>query len=140
MLETRAIVVEQSNGRTFVRASHTGGCSRCQGGECGSAKLSRLFCSKPRQFEVTNSVGAHLGEEVLVTIPDGALLRSITLIYLLPLGMIIAGVLAGSWMLAETGAIGGGLVGLVTGFLIARRIAAGTASQLPCISGRWTTE
>lgn len=140
MLETRAIVIEQSNGRTFVRASQSGGCSRCQGGECGSAKLSSLFCRKPRQFEVINSIGARLGEEVLVSIADGALLRSIALVYLLPLGLIIAGALAGNWMHQEAGAIAGALAGLAAGFLLARHMAASAAHQLPCISGRWRAE
>ncbi|MDD3884902.1 MAG: SoxR reducing system RseC family protein [Gallionella sp.] len=140
MLETRAIVVEQSGGRTFVRASHTGGCSRCQGGECGSAKLSRLFCSKPRQFEVTNAIDARPGEEVLVSIADGALLRSIALVYLLPLGVIIAGALIGSAIWGEAGAILGALIGLVAGFLLARRMAAGSVSRLPSISCRWLPE
>lgn len=140
MLETRAIVVEQSNGRTFVRASQSGGCSRCQGGECGSARLSRLFCSKPRQFEVINAIGARPGEEVVVSIPDGALLRSIALVYLLPLGLIIASALAGNWIEEETGAIAGALAGMVAGFVLARRMAAKAAHQLPCISGRRLNE
>lgn len=136
MLETRAIVVEQSNGRTFVRASHTGGCSRCQGGECGSAKLSRMFCSKPRQFEVSNPIGAKPGDEVLVSIADGALLRTIALVYLLPLCLIVLGALAGSRIYDEAGAIAGALAGLVLGFLLARLMAPSAAQRLPSIAER----
>jgi len=125
MLETRAIVVQVDGKHAFVQANQGNGCGQCSGKGCGSGKLSQLFCSKPRQFQVDNSVNARVGDEVIVSVAEGAVLRGIGLIYLLPLLLLLTGATLGS-LLAEQAeqrdiyAAIGALSGLAAGFMFAK--------------------
>ncbi|HEX5337249.1 MAG TPA: SoxR reducing system RseC family protein, partial [Gallionella sp.] len=91
MLETRAIVVQVDGPFALVRANQGNGCGQCNGKGCGTGKLSQMFCSKPRQFQVDNPIDAKVGDEVIVSVADGAVLRGIGLVYLLPLLLLVAG-------------------------------------------------
>jgi hypothetical protein len=81
MLETRAVVVQTDKLSAQVVASQGNGCSACDGKGCGSGKLTQLFCSRPRQFKVDNQIKAGVGDEVIVSVPEGAVLRGIGLVY-----------------------------------------------------------
>lgn len=121
MLETRAIVVQVDGKRAFVQASQGNGCGQCGGKGCGTGKLSQLFCSKPRQFEVENPVNAGVGDKVIVSVAEGAVLRGIGLVYLLPLLLLLIGATLGSLLAAQAGqrdfyAAIGALSGLAAGF------------------------
>lgn len=135
MLETRAIVVHRDAQTTQVRANAASGCSACNGKGCGSGKLTQLFCSKPRQFVVDNRIDAGVGDEVIVSVPDGSVLRGISLVYLLPLLLMFSGAAAGS--LAGSGdglAAAGAVVGLLAGFALAKQLSARNLSRQPYIA------
>ena len=138
MLETRAIVVQKDSQFTLVEASGAGGCSVCEGKGCGSSKVGQLFCSKPRQFKVENHVNAEVGDEVIVSIVEGTVLRGISLFYLLPLALMFAGaVLGGGWIAGEQRdgyATLGALSGLLIGFLLAKRIFSNKSNHQPFIA------
>ncbi len=140
MLETRAVVIQTDNRYAQVVASGGNGCSACDGRGCGSGKLTQLFCSTPRQFKVDNRIHADVGEEVVIAVPDGAVLRGISLVYLLPLVMLFAGAtLAGGWTAdpaqRDAYAATGALTGLVVGFLLTRWFS-GRVRQQPFIARR----
>ncbi len=133
MLETRAVVVHADKIFTLVQANQVNGCSACEGKGCGSGKLTQLFCSKPRQFKVENHINANVGDEVIVAVPDGAVLHGIGLVYLLPLTLMFVGVL-----LVDTCCKGGqqdaymalgALLGLVAGFAFARWLSTRQAGR-----------
>ena len=65
MLETRATVVKLDGGNALVESDHVSSCEQCNGKGCASSKLGQLFCSRPRQFQVENSIGAKVGDDVL---------------------------------------------------------------------------
>ncbi len=136
MLETRAIVVRKEAGLTLVEASGASGCSVCEGKGCGSSKLTQLFCNKPRQFQVDNRIDAGIGDEVIVSVVEGTVLRGISLVYLLPLVLMFAGAsLAGGWVADRDGyAAAGALAGLVLGFVIAKWVSMRAARQQPYIA------
>lgn len=146
MLETRAIVVRIDGQYALVQANQGNGCEQCNGKGCGSGKLSQLFCSKPRQFRVDNSIDASVGDEVIVSVSDGAVLRGIGLVYLLPLALLVVGVVLGSVFAAQVeqrdryAAVGAG-IGLIGGFVLARWIASRQNHQqnLPFIARQYGT-
>ncbi len=142
MLETRAVVLEVDKLIAQVQANQGNGCSACNGKGCGSGKLTQLFCSKPRQFQVANRIGAQIGDEVIVSVPDGAVLRGVGIVYLLPLILMFAGAsLLGS--VAVQGAqrdgyaAAGALSGLVLGFLAARWLSLRQSRQQPFIARQY---
>ncbi|MDP1594494.1 MAG: SoxR reducing system RseC family protein [Gallionella sp.] len=134
MLETRAVVVQTDKRYTLVEASQGNGCGQCNGKGCGTGKLSQLFCSKPRQFKVDNQINAKIGDEVIVSVAEGAVLRGIGLVYLLPLVLLFAGAAwGGSWAMQEEQRDGyaaiGALFGLVVGFVFAKWFSARQSSR-----------
>lgn len=144
MLETRATVVQVGDGQAYVRASQ-GGCGQCQGKGCGTAKLAGLFCSSPRQFLADNPISAVVGDEVIVAVEEGTIMRGVALVYLVPLALLIAGALLGVSMAGQDGqqdihAAAGALAGLVGGFLLVRRLSGPGASGRPRIARRYDGE
>ncbi len=127
MLDTRAIVVRLEGDEAVVEAVHGGGCGACSGANgCSSGSMSKMLCVKPRQFRVRNEIGARVGEEVEVSVAEGALLRSALTLYALPIALLFAGAIAGSaWAGAgahDAGAAAGAAAGLLAGFALARII------------------
>lgn len=127
MLEMRAIIIQVEGDEASVQPLSTGGCGHCDSeGGCGSGKLTKLFCSnKPRLFKVSNVARAKAGDEVQVSIPDGALLRGAIKMYVLPLILLLAGGIAGVSLAGETAvrdvyAVAGAVIGLLLGFILAR--------------------
>lgn len=127
MLEMRAIVMQIDGDEALVQPLSTGGCGHCDSeGGCGSGTLTKLFCSnKPRHFKVSNKARAKVGDEVQVSIPDGALLRGAMKMYILPLILLLIGGIAGVGMAGETAsrdayAAAGAVIGLLLGFILAR--------------------
>lgn len=129
MLETRAIVVHVQGKEALVATKGGAGCGNCDSENgCGSSKLTQLFCSKPRQFKVHNEADAVVGDEVQIMLPDGVLLRSSMLMYVVPLSLLLSGGMLGAhW--ANGGAsrdgyaVLGSLLGLVGGFVLAKWLA-----------------
>lgn len=142
MLETRAVVVQVDGQHTFVQASQGGGCGQCGGKGCGTAKLSQMFCSQPRRFQVDNPINARVGDQVVVAVADGTVLRGIGLLYLLPLALLAAGAVLGSVAAPrpeqqDAYAAAGAFIGLVCGFGLSKWFAARQKRQRPYIARQW---
>jgi sigma-E factor negative regulatory protein RseC len=126
MLEMRAIVIRVEGDDALVQPLSTGGCGHCNSeGGCGSSSLSKLFCSKPRHFKVSNEARAKVGDEIQVSIPDGVLLRGAMKMYVLPLILLLVGGIAGGGMAGEPAvrdmyAATGAVIGLFLGFILAK--------------------
>lgn len=145
MLETRAVVVRVEGQQTFVQANQGGGCGQCSGKGCGSEKLSQMFCSTPRQFQVDNPIGARVGDQVVVSVADGTVLRGIGLIYLLPLALLAVGAAFGNVIAPQPEqrdgyAAAGAFLGLVLGFVLSKWLSARQRRERPYIARQWRGE
>lgn len=126
MLETRAIIVRLDGAEAVVEAMQGGGCGHCDSKNgCGGGKLSALFCTQPRRFRVHNGIDARVGDEVQVSVADGALLRSALIMYMLPLALLLLGATLGASLAdgvsrRDAYAVIGALFGLAAGFALAR--------------------
>lgn len=141
MLESRAVIVEcTEEGHAVVEPVQGDSCALCGSGKgCGSSKLSQLFCVRPRRFRVRNTIKAHIGEEVLVSVEDGILVRSAAILYGLPMLFLFCGALLGSYWInsaadADAGAAVGAGIGLLAGFLAARYVASAFCIDEPVIA------
>ena len=145
MLETRAIVVSADGQRAVVEADQGNGCGQCSGKGCGAGKLSQLFCNSPRQFQVDNPIEAGIGDEVIVSVAQGAVMRGIIMLYGFPLVLLVVfasfgSVLGGGGSHSDAYAALGALFGLVAGFVLARLVAVRQGGRLarPFIARRWS--
>ncbi|NOU01087.1 MAG: SoxR reducing system RseC family protein [Gallionella sp.] len=129
MLETRARIIKIEGEKALIQAESGLGCEQCKGKGCGSSKLGQLFCSTPRQFKVENTIHAKLGDDVIVAVDEGVVLRGIGLVYVLPLLLMLVGALLGSVWANDAEqqdgyAVIGAILGLLAGFVLAKRISA----------------
>lgn len=138
------MVMQLDGPYALVQASQGGSCGQCHGKGCGTGKLSRLFCSKPRWFKVDNPVKAGIGDEVIVSVAEGAVLRGIGLVYLLPLLLLLLGAMLGNLLAGQPEqrdiyAAAGALSGLMAGFGIARWASSSRRQNLPFITRQCAT-
>jgi len=147
MLETRAIVVDVRGKHALVQSAQGSGCEQCNGKGCGASKLSRIFCSKPRQYRVENPVEAKIDDEVVISVAEGAILHGAGTVYLLPLFLLLIGAIMGNqWDLrvgqGDTYAALGALSGLIAGFFLARMISRNKVGKefQPCITRIWNDD
>ena len=123
MTESEAVVTRLDGDYAWVDVA--GACNSCgASGGCG------LSDGKGKaQQRLRNDIGAQVGEQVVLSVPDGAVLRAALYCYLLPLGMVFAFAAGGLAIANEPGAVLGALAGLVFGWLAMR--AAGRREPLP---------
>jgi sigma-E factor negative regulatory protein RseC len=139
-IEERGVVVEERGGTALVRASES---SHCSG--CAAAGSCRGGAGKERVVEALNGIGAREGDEVLMAVPSGALLKASFQVYMVPvLGILagagaaqaVAGALAGPEAAAMAAGAGGltGAVLAVAGTRLFRRRHPESAGLRPRIT------
>lgn len=114
----------------IVRVQESG-CGRChETGGCGGTNIATLSCHAPRSFRVLNPGNLAIGDSASIVIDEGAVRRSATLAYGLPLVLLFIGALGGSAVAGETGAIVGSVSGLFFSWLAMRfALLRGMADQ-----------
>lgn len=140
--EAARVAAVDSNGHLWVETQRKAACDSCavQNG-CGSGILSKMFNTRPARIRVQNTLGAAVGDEVMVGIDDGQLVRASLAAYLMPLVWMIVGAVAGSmfagalqWEQVDALSTLGGVLGLAAGFWWLRRYAR-RALQEPQLVG-----
>lgn len=133
MIEEQAIVISSEAGIAeveIVRRSTCGACSARSG--CGVSLLDRVLGRRPQRLLLVDKLSVRPGDEVMVGIPEAALLKAAVAAYMVPLVGLLAGAIAGDLM--GGGATGQGLplltgglgfaAGLLGTRLYSRRLAA----------------
>ena len=92
-------------------------CDAC--GESGGCGLSDGRGKRLQRLR--NDVGARVGDTVILSVPDGMVLRAVLYCYVLPLVLVIALATGGMAFAQETGAIFGAAIGLLAGWIFLRR-------------------
>lgn len=124
MTESEAVVTRLDGDHAWVDLQ-AAGCSSCgESGGCGlgggkGKSLQRLY----------NGVGARVGDRVVLSVPNGAVLRAAFYCYLLPLALVLGLAAGGTAVADETGAFWGTLGGLALGWFVMR--VAGRREPVP---------
>lgn len=117
-----------------------GGCGRChEEGGCGGQQLTQMFCSGARSYRVSNSIGAQVGDKVIIAIAPGSVRDTANLAYGIPLIGAIAGAILGTILAGDGGAIVGCLLGLSVAYsfvAIRSRRQGGKLAERPYIVSR----
>lgn len=92
MIQVRGTVLQVEDGLVWLRLEdRPGGCGRCdEPGGCRSALLGDVFKGSGDVIRLEDSVGARVGDEVTVSVADGAPLQAALLGYGLPLVSMLA--------------------------------------------------
>jgi len=112
MIEIPAKVTRVEGEVAWVSTNAPTSCGACGGKGCGSSVFARLLHRDEPEYQVGNRVAARVGEDVVVGIPDGALLKATLTGYLVPLALVVLGAMvAARW--GDVGAAAGAGVGLL---------------------------
>jgi sigma-E factor negative regulatory protein RseC len=112
MIETPARITRLEGGSAWVTSAAPSSCGACGGKGCGSSLFARVLHPDEPEYRVDNPIGAQVGDDVVVGLPDGALLNAAIAGYLVPLLLLLVGAVVGQQFFGELGAVGGGLCGL----------------------------
>ena len=108
-----------------IRTSARDACSAQKG--CGHGLVNKASPGKTFRLEI--SLGNHsvnIGDEVVVGIPEDSLIKASFICYVLPLMLLMSGAVIGKLWLGEMASALFGLVGLVVGFFLVRKLGNST--------------
>jgi sigma-E factor negative regulatory protein RseC len=131
MLEETAWIVEVRDGVLIAETQSRSSCSHCgSSSSCSTSVVAKLFGVRRNRLALENSLGACVGDQVVIGIPDRLLVRASLMAYMLPLGIMLAVTALGdqvgmNQLLLSLLA----LVGLATGFVTVRWVSRGRSSQ-----------
>lgn len=124
MIEERAKVAEAGDGYAWIEIQRQSACGNCHASSgCGTATLAKLWSGRQLRTRAISELILRPGDEVIVGLAAGVLLRGALLAYLLPLALMLAGALLGEAAFAGAGeepVILLGALGLGLGFLAVR--------------------
>ena len=133
-------IVRALDGSDALVEVEQGGCGRChEEGGCSGQQLTQMFCSGPKSYHAENTIGAGVGDRVVVATAPGSVRRTANLAYGVPLLSAIGGAFAGMQFGGDAGAVIGALAGLIAAFAYIRlRVSqtTGTTENRPYIVSR----
>lgn len=130
MLQETAIVVAVQGDTLWVETESRSACSHCSSGECTSSVLGKLFGARRNRLQLDNCLDARPGDQVVIGIPDGLLVRASLWGYLVPLLAMMCAALAGkSWGFSDGGQSILALLGLVSGLFGVRWVQNGMTAR-----------
>ncbi len=133
MIEEVAVVSAIGPEGVRVTAARTSACAQCASkSNCSQGVLSQWGQGKTVEIEVHNpdALQVQPGQQVVIGLEEGSLVRASLLLYLLPLVMLIVGALLGSASgMVEWQQILVSILLMLAGFALARRLSAGQGAE-----------
>lgn len=147
MIEESARVKKLEGEYAWVEAQRQTTCGQCAANKgCGTALLGKVLGRRRTMLRARSLQGVSVGDDVVVGIREGALVRGSLAIYAVPMAGLLAGAGFGRYLgermlsgNAELVSIAGGLTGLIAGLMWVRyftRRIAGDADYQPVILRR----
>lgn len=109
-----------SSSKNSSKNSGDGSGDGSSSGGCGADNIGRMFLgSAPHRFRVIDPIGCHVGDEAIIDIADGSVVRSASLVYLLPLLLVFTGAILASQLANPAMADLASILGAATGLALA---------------------
>ncbi|PSF10661.1 sigma E positive regulator RseC/MucC [Marinobacter fuscus] len=124
MITETGRVVAEAGSSVWVQTIRTSACQSCAARSgCGQRVLAAASGGKANQVLIENTIGARVGDDVIIGLDEQALLRASVAVYGGPLVLMVAGSILMHRVFGpqDIAAIGGALAGLGAGFLLVRR-------------------
>jgi sigma-E factor negative regulatory protein RseC len=95
LIEESAVILARDGDFADVQALRRGACGSCGAkAACGTSLLDRFLGRRALRLRVVNVIDAGVGEQVVIGVPEAALLRAAVAAYLVPVtGMILGAIL-----------------------------------------------
>lgn len=125
MIQEHGQVIAVVEGDIWVQTIRQSACQSCSARQgCGQRVLAGATSGRANQVRVVNTLGAVVGDTVVVEMDEAMLLRASALVYGVPLLFtVVAAVVAQTWVAAADGvAIAAAGVGMASGFWLSRRL------------------
>lgn len=98
MIEETAIVAKIEHNQVWVEGASKQGCGGCmQKNSCSTSVIDKFI--KKRSIEVDCELDLKAGDEVVIAIDEGMLIKASLLLYLLPLFCMVFGGVIAEWLL-----------------------------------------
>jgi sigma-E factor negative regulatory protein RseC len=123
MIEQKATVISRDGELVWVEAERQSTCGQCQARKgCGTGMLAKHVGQRFSRLAVNTDLDLRVGQQVMVSIPEQALLSGALLMYLLPLlALFSAAAITRMIGAGELAQIVAGLLGLCAGFFWVKR-------------------
>lgn len=123
MIQARARVLRVDGDQAWVKMTDSaGGCGRCdEPGGCRSVQITQAFGAGRREFRLPMRVPVAVGDEVVISIPDGAPLKVALASYGLATLLLLLGAALGTQLGGATHGDALALAGAALGLLLAWR-------------------
>ena len=96
MITENATVVLIENNQTWIETQRKSACGQCSANKgCGTSVLSKVLGNKLSKMKAINKIDAKVGDQVVVGLNEGSLLKGAFIIYMLPLLFLFLFSLAG---------------------------------------------
>ncbi len=120
MVEEAAEVIKVEGDVAWVQAIQKTACGSCQAQKgCGHSLLAKVGQKKIELPVATNDVHAEVGDQVVIGVPEQAILRSSLLMYGLPLAtMMLVALLASLLEIPEGPSVIASFIALIFGFVL----------------------
>lgn len=133
MIEEVAVVSAVGSDGIRVTAARTSACAQCASkSNCSQGVLSQWGQGKTVEIDVANPAALSVlpGQQVVIGLEEGSLVRASLLLYLLPLVLLIVGALLGSALeMVEWQQVLLAVLMMLAGFALARRLSTGRGAE-----------
>ena len=136
MIEETGLVAELDGEHAWVETARRSSCGGCSAEGCGTGALAQVLGSKRQRVRVNNTIGAKVGDTVILGLREDALLRGSLAVYIVPLLSMMAAALLGEALAPQWGggetdawAVASGLLGFGGGLLWLRGFSRRASSQ-----------
>jgi sigma-E factor negative regulatory protein RseC len=125
MASEQGVVVRVDASGTWVKTLRSDACESCS----SKSTCHTLGGGKEVEVSAINSIGARVGDRVVLRMDTGAFLKGTFLVYLFPILLLVSGAALGEWaahashLQSPLASIVCGFGGLILGLILMRRVA-----------------